>query len=116
MLASFQARPLPVIPEPPSYICLYASRARELTASMPTAGLAQKVWMPWVGGRTGRGCLGECSSSSVRETGKMGREERTPVPTPLSRRSAWGEAPTPSQGRRTNAGFVLGQRAARATQ
>lgn len=95
VLASFQARPLPVIPEPPSCNCLYASRARELTASLPTAGLAQKPWMPWVGGQTGRGCLGNCRGPSVREMGKMGRGRSAHLCPPPSPAGQPGGRPPP---------------------
>lgn len=86
MRASFQARRFPVIPEPPSCICLYASRARELTASLPNMGLAQKVWMPCVGGRTGRGVPGQVQWLLLEGDGEDGEREECahlcPPPSP----------------------------------
>lgn len=77
VLASFQARPFPIIPSPHSCICLYASRAGELTASLPIGGLAQRMRMPWVGSRTGRGPgQAEQLCDGDREDGER-EEERT---------------------------------------
>ena len=57
VLAPFQPGPWPGIPGPRSCTCLYASRAGELTASLPTTGLAQAWGSPLRGREEGEDTL-----------------------------------------------------------